>query len=469
MPKLSDTMEEGKIIRWLKQRGDQVAIGDVLAEVETDKANMELEAFDEGVLAEIRTPEGESAPVGAVIAVLGDAAAAKGAAASKGTPDAGWQDAAAARKHAAEPKDARVQRPADAQPEAVRSGLATKRPEPAPQREPPDEEEPEPERREPPPDEGEPEPAEVRRETAPSAKPRPGAAADAEPEPHVRASPLAKRRAREEGVALDRLRGTGPGGRIVERDVAAAVADAAPRQAAAPATRPVVASTGRRVEPGKMRQTTARRMAEAKRDIPHFYASSDVPMDECARLKEGLAELGGEYDGITYTHLVLKAVGLALRRVPEMNASLDGETIVLHETVHVGLATAVDEGLVVPVVRDCDRQPLGMLVAQVRGLVERARAGKFAADDLRGGTFTVSNLGMYPVSHFAAVVNPPQAAILAVGAVRAVPVVHAGEVVPGQVMTVTLSCDHRIVDGVLAGRFLRELVALLGSPLALVA
>ncbi len=197
-------------------------------------------------------------------------------------------------------------------------------------------------------------------------------------------------------MALDGMQGTGPGGRIVERDVEAALAGG--RQAeAAPGPRPVVAPSGRRIEPGKMRQTTARRMAEAKRDIPHFYASSDVPMDECARLKEGLGELGGEYDGITYTHLVLKAVGLALRRVPEMNASLDGETIVLHETVHVGLATAVDDGLVVPVVRDCDRQPLGMLVSQVRSLVERARAGKFGAEDLRGGTFTVSNLGMYPV------------------------------------------------------------------------
>jgi pyruvate dehydrogenase E2 component (dihydrolipoamide acetyltransferase) len=269
-------------------------------------------------------------------------------------------------------------------------------------------------------------------------------------------------------VDLEGVAGTGPGGRIVERDVEAELAGG--RQAdAAPGPRPVTAPSGRRIEPGKMRQTTARRMAEAKRDIPHFYASSDVPMDECAHLKEGLAELGGEYDGITYTHLVLKAVGLALRRVPEMNASLDGETIVLHETVHVGLATAVDDGLIVPVVRDCDRQPLGMLVSQIRSLVERARAGKFGAEDLRGGTFTVSNLGMYPVSHFAAVVNPPQAAILAVGAVRAVPVVRAGEVVPGQVMTVTVSCDHRIVDGVLAGRFLRELVSLLGSPLVLVA
>ena len=440
MPKLSDTMEEGKIIRWLKHRGDKVAIGDILAEVETDKANMEIEAFDEGVLTEIRTAEGEAAPVGGVIAVLGDGAAAS--------------------------KDGEQRPAADAKAPAHRAAKATERPEPA-RREPPDEEDPEPERREPP-DEDEPEPAEVGREPAPRPKTQPAAAPGRPAESRVLASPLARRRAREAGVALDGMEGTGPGGRIVERDVDAALAGG--RQAeTAPGPRPVVAPSGRRIEPGKMRQTTARRMAEAKRDIPHFYASSDVPMDECARLKEGLAELGGEYDGITYTHLVLKAVGLALRRVPEMNASLDGETIVLHETVHVGLATAVDDGLVVPVVRDCDRQPLGMLVSQVRSLVERARAGKFGAEDLRGGTFTVSNLGMYPVAHFAAVVNPPQAAILAVGAVRAVPIVRGGEVVPGQVMTVTLSCDHRIVDGVLAGRFLRELVSLLRSPLVLVA
>ena len=437
MPKLSDTMEEGKIIRWLKHRGDKVAIGDILAEVETDKANMEIEAFDEGVLTEIRTVEGEAAPVGGVIAVLGAAAEAS----TDGQP-----------RPAAEPK---AKAPA---PQAAKA----ERPEP--ERREPDEEEPEPERREP----DEEDPAEVRREPAQRPKVPPAATSGRPGELRVRASPLARRRAREAGVDLDGVKGTGPGGRIVERDVETALAGG--RQAeAVPGPRPVVAPSGRRIEPGKMRQTTARRMAEAKRDIPHFYASSDIPMDECAHLKEGLAELGGEYDGITYTHLVLKAVGLVLRRVPEMNASLDGETIVLHETVHVGLATAVDDGLIVPVVRDCDRQPLGMLVSQVRSLVERARAGKFGAEDLRGGTFTVSNLGMYPVSHFAAVVNPPQAAILAVGAVRAVPVVRGGEVMPGQVMTVTLSCDHRIVDGVLAGRFLRELVSLLGSPLVLVA
>jgi pyruvate dehydrogenase E2 component (dihydrolipoamide acetyltransferase) len=442
MPKLSDTMEEGRIIRWFKHQGDHVAIGEVLAEVETDKANMELEAFDEGTLAEVRTAEGESAPVGAVIAVLSEAGADAKAGAAE-TPEKGAPKPAAATAPAGAKKPQAAEEP---QPRAAASEEPADTPAP---------------------------PAPRPREGAQQPRPQ-------ESEGRVMASPLARRLARDRGVALDAIAGTGPGGRIVERDVEQAAATAAKRPPApeAPArprpvaavARPAAAETApRRVELGKMRRTTAKRMAEAKRDIPHFYASSDIGMDECTRLKEGLAELEGEYTGLTYTHLVLKAVGLVLRRVPEMNASLDDEAVVLHDTVHVGLATATDQGLVVPVVRDCDRQPLGALVAQVRGLVERARAGKFAADDLRGGTFTVSNLGMYPVSHFAAVVNPPQAAILAVGTVRSVPVVRDEEVVPGHLMTVTLSCDHRIVDGALAGRFLRELVRLLEAPLALVA
>jgi pyruvate dehydrogenase E2 component (dihydrolipoamide acetyltransferase) len=191
-------------------------------------------------------------------------------------------------------------------------------------------------------------------------------------------------------------------------------------------------------------------------------------MDEAARAKDALARLGGDFEGLTYTHLVLKAVGLALRQVPELNASYDGDAMILHDAVHVGLATATDEGLVVPVVRNCDRERLAEIVRQTQGLVERARSLHFAPDDLSGATFTVSNLGMFPVSDFAAIINPPQAAILAVGAVRTTPVVREGAVVPGRVMTVTLSCDHRILDGVLAGRFLRELKALLENPVALV-
>ncbi len=217
-----------------------------------------------------------------------------------------------------------------------------------------------------------------------------------------------------------------------------------------------------------MRRTTARRMAEAKRDVPHFYVTTEIAMDGVVRLKAELERLGGAWEGLTYTHLLLKATGLALRRVPEMNASLEGEgTLVVHEAVNVGLATAVDEGLLVPVVRACDATPLAELVRQVRELVERARSGRPGPDDLTGATFTLSNLGMYPVTAFAAVVNPPQAAILAVGAVREVPVVREGRVVPGAVMSVTLSCDHRIVDGALAGRFLRELKGLLEAPVAL--
>src|SRR5436309_2316606 len=295
MPKLSDTMEEGKILKWLKHPGERVAIGEIIAEVETDKANMELEAYDEGTLAEVRVQEGESAPVGAVIAVLsapGEGAAARPAAGAAKAP-------------------------------------AAKAPPPTP-------------------------------------------------------------------------------------------------RAAAPA------------------------------------------MAEAARLKEALATLEGEYEGLTYTHVVLKAVGLALTRVPELNASYDGDAMVLHEAVNIGVATAVDDGLVVPVVRHCDREPLAAIVRQARGLLERARSGRFASDDLTGATFTLSNLGMLPVTEFAAVINPPQAAILAVGTIRETPVVREGQIVPGRMMTVTVSCDHRIIDGVLAGRFLRELKGLLENPLALV-
>ena len=402
MPKLSDTMEEGKILRWLKHPGDHVAIGEIIAEVETDKANMELEAYDEGTLAEVRVQEGESAPVGAVIAVLaapGEGAGAKPAA-----------------------------KTATARPEAPRES---------------------------------PRPTVVRRAEPPA--PRAAAAP-------VKASPLARRIARDHDLDLARVSGTGPGGRVVQKDVEAAIAGrggAAPAAAkAVPAeTRP---AAGTRVELSRIRRTTARRMGEAKREIPHFYASAEIAMDDAARLKDMLTALAGEYTGLTYTHIILKAVGLALTRVPELNASYDGEAMMLHQGVNVGVATAVDDGLVVPVVRNCDREPLAAIVRQARGLLERARAGRFGAEDLTGGTFTLSNLGMLPVTEFAAVINPPQAAILAVGAIRETAVVREGQVVPGRMMTVTISCDHRIIDGVLAGRFLRELKALLENPLALV-
>jgi pyruvate dehydrogenase E2 component (dihydrolipoamide acetyltransferase) len=412
-------MEEGKVLKWHKKVGDPVAIGDVVAEVETDKANMELEAFDEGVLAEVRLAEGESAPVGAVIAVLtepgGERAAAQAAKPAAKPPPAPSRPAAA-------PDDREARRPA-----LVRKAPAEKPAEKPPPREP--------------------------------AAPR-----DAE---RVKASPLARKVARERDVDLARIEGTGPGGRIVEKDVEAALtrSEPAPRRPA-PAERAV--GVGKRVELSRIRRTTAKRMGESKREVPHFYAASEMRMDEAVRLKDQLAALGGDFDGITFTHVLLKAVGLALTRVPELNGSYDGDALVLHDAVNVGLATAVDDGLVVPVVRSCDSAPLATIVREARALVARARSGRFAADDLTGGTFTVSNLGMYPVSEFAAVINPPQAAILAVGTIREAAVVESGRLVPGRLMTVMLSCDHRIIDGVLAGRFLGELKALLEHPVALV-
>jgi pyruvate dehydrogenase E2 component (dihydrolipoamide acetyltransferase) len=423
MPKLSDTMEEGKILRWMKRPGDRVAIGEIIAEVETDKANMELEAYDEGVLSELRLAEGESAPVGAVIAVLAEPGEAK-------APPAGKKTAAA--------KQPAPEKGAPEKPAPPAEKRAAAKPEPA------------------------------REPWRPTVVRRP-----APEDEHVKASPLARRIARDRDLDLRTVSGSGPGGRIVEKDVEAALAgraqpSAEPKPApAAPRGAPAPAPAGR-VELSRIRRTTAKRMGEAKREIPHFYATAEIAMDEAVRLKEALVGLGGEYDGLTYPHLLVKAVGLALRRVPELNASYDGDAMVLHEAVNVGVATAVDDGLVVPVIRNCDREPLAAIVRQARGLLERARSGRFGGEDLSGGTFTVSNLGMYPVSEFAAVINPPQAAILAVGTIRETPVVRDGQVVVGRMMSVTVSCDHRIIDGVLAGRFLRELKGLLENPLALV-
>jgi pyruvate dehydrogenase E2 component (dihydrolipoamide acetyltransferase) len=413
MPKLSDTMEEGKILKWLKQPGDHVKSGDLLAEVETDKANMEIESFDEGVVQELKVKEGDSAPVGSVIAVLG----AEGEAPAPSKPAAKKDESKKDEPKKDEPKKA------EAQPE----------PKPVPKAAP--------------------------APTAPAGKEAGG----------VKASPLAKKIASERGVDLSTVRGSGPGGRIVREDVEGA-GGAVPAATAPPSARlaDTPAPSAGRQELSRTRKTTAKRMADAKRDIPHFYASADLDMAEAVRVREQLVKLGGSFDGVTVTHLLVKACGMALRRVPEMNASPDVDGIVIHEHVNVGIATATDQGLLVPVIRDVDTSPIADVVARARAVVGRARAGKPGGDDLSGATFTISNLGMFPVSHFAAVVNPPQAAILAVGTIRDVPIVRDGAVVPGKLMTVTLSCDHRVVDGALAGRFLGELKTLIENPLALV-
>jgi pyruvate dehydrogenase E2 component (dihydrolipoamide acetyltransferase) len=448
MPKLSDTMEEGTILKWLKREGDTVARGEVIAEVETDKADMELEAEAAGTLREIKVGAGQSAPVGAVLALLDEDGAAQ-------ARERGGQ-AAAGREGG--PRDA-----AD-----------TERKESAPERRP-----------------------------AGARAPATGAPERAA-EP-AKASPSARHLADEHGIDLASVRGSGPGGRIVKEDVAAAV-EAQTRRAEAPrretagdgpgrAERPregaggegragepaeaarraretraeePPAPTAERHEMSRMRQSIARRMTEAFREIPHFYVTAEIDMTEAVRLKQALQASELFATPITYTHMVLKATALALRRHPRLNSSYRDGAIEVKGEINLGMAVAVEDGLIVPIVRRADELPLGEIAAQARRLAERASQGRFDRDDLSGGTFTVSNMGMLDIEHFTAVINPPQAAILAVGAIKERPVVRGGVIVPARTMRVTLSCDHRIIDGVMAGRFLEELKRLLESPIVLV-
>jgi pyruvate dehydrogenase E2 component (dihydrolipoyllysine-residue acetyltransferase) len=391
MPKLSDTMEEGKILRWLKKPGDRVAKGEALAEVETDKADMELESESAGVLGEILVDEGGSAAVGQKIATLADGGANGGAAPGNGSAAAGEE---AAEERSAAPL---VERPAKPPVAARTEDRPARRTVPPPT---------------------------TPRATGPRPMPKPAAAVEP---PAQTSSP----------------------------------ADASATPAKTPAA-------GAREELSRIRRTVARRMAESKRDVPHFYMTVEIEMAECAKLKTSLGTARPDA-GVSYTHLLLRAVALALAEHPRINAHYVPEDVVeFPDGIHLGIAVALDEGLIVPVLHDCESKDVFEIAASARALVERVRAGKAEGGDLSGGTFTVSNLGMYPIDEFAAVINPPQAAVLAVGALAERPVVRDEKVVASTTMRVTLSSDHRVIDGAEAARFLATLKSFLESPLRLV-
>jgi pyruvate dehydrogenase E2 component (dihydrolipoamide acetyltransferase) len=413
MPKLSDTMEEGKILKWLKQVGDAISAGEVIAEVETDKADMELEAVESGVLSAIRVTAGDSAPVGAVIAVV----------------DAEGRTAESPARAAPERKA------------AIDEGKAAQ--------------------------------AEEKKAVARprAAKPSPAAGESAGPTSHagdaseVKASAAARALAVERGIDLTTVHGSGPAGRIVSEDVEA-TSTRSERPAAAPAPgAPVVAE---RHPLSRMRQSIARRMSDAFRDIPHFAVTAEIDMSEAVRLKAALEKNGTFAVPVTYTHLVLKATACALTRHPRLNASYRDGALEVHAEVNLGMAVAVEDGLIVPVLRRADERSLADLAAEARRLVALTTQGRFASEDLSGGTFTVSNMGMLDIEAFTAVINPPQAAILAIGSIKPRAVVRDGAVVAAHTMFITVSCDHRIIDGVMAGRFLEELKTLLESPIGLV-
>jgi pyruvate dehydrogenase E2 component (dihydrolipoyllysine-residue acetyltransferase) len=453
MPKLSDAMETGKVIKWLKKEGDAVKGGDVILEIETDKANVEIEAFGAGVLRKIVVEEGGTVPVGEMIGVIADP-----------TEDISSLTAAPAKPAtpapaAAAPAPADRPAPAPAAAPAAPSG---------------------------------PLPAMESYQSVPATTAvvplAPAVAAAVAPVSaggRVKASPLARKIAGQTGVDLQLIQGTGPGGRIIRRDVEAAKAP--PRPAAVPAAAPQPAGAPRPtavparpqfvipprpeaefedVAMSPMRAAIAKRMPMSKAPVPHFYVTSEVAMDEVWTLREQLNALDGQ-PKISVTDMVIKAVALALLKNPGVNAQLNGQAIRVHHRAHIGIAVALDQGLITPVLRDCDVKPLARIAVESRDLAERARGGKLRAQEISGATFSISNLGMYDVEEFSAIINPPEGAILAVGSVLQKPVVEDGELRVGRRMKMTISCDHRVMDGAMGARFLQDVKRLLEEPLRL--
>jgi len=425
MPKLSDTMEEGTIVEWKKKTGDEVKAGDVLAEVESDKATFDLEAETGGVLS-ILVEQGVPAKIGAPIATIGEASAAPAKEKAKAPP------AAAKSK---QPETA-------AKPAEEQEPVAASAP---PAEQPADET-----------DERAPEPV----------------AASTEDGEHVKASPLAKRLAAEMGVDIASLKGSGPDGRIVKEDVLAAAGGkkaGEPRRPTPAVSRPSGPDV-EIVEPTRMQATIARRMAEAKSTVPEFTVTVEARVDEAVSMRQQLKESVPGAEKVTMTDMLVRACALALRKFPEVNASWVEGRFQRKRAVNIGLAVAPSQGmgLLVPVVHDADTKDLIQISIESRQVIERARSGRPGEGDLSGATFSISNLGMFGVDEFVAIINPPEAAILAVGAIKDVPVVEEGRIVPGKVMRMTLSVDHRVFYGATAAQFMAEVKRLIENPVTLV-
>jgi pyruvate dehydrogenase E2 component (dihydrolipoamide acetyltransferase) len=432
MPKLSEQMESGKIIKWLKKEGERVQSGDILAEVETDKADVEMEAFGGGVLRKILVPAGNKAPVGSLIAVIAD-------------------ENEDINSVVAQAGGGMADRPAAVAPQPKSEDPAARKPAPSKGPEAP----------------ASPRVAEVvaQQPAATMAPARPSADGG-----RVKASPLARKIAAQSGVDLKLIQGSGPGGRIVRRDVEAAQSSPA-AAAAAPALRPVAQpSVGgpefEDVPLTSMRSAIAKRMPLSKAPVPHFYVTSEVAMDRAWALREELNTLEGQ-PKISINDFIIRACALTLLHHPGVNASFQGESIRVFHRVHMGIAVALDEGLITPVLRDAHAKPLAQIAVEARDLAERARQRKLRTQELSGATFSISNLGMFDVRDFSAIINPPEGAILAVGAVRKVPVVTEDGLGVGRRMALTISCDHRVMDGAMGARYLQDVKKLLEEPLRL--
>ncbi len=421
MPKLGDTMEEGKILRWLKQEGDTVKKGDALAEIETEKVNIEVESFFAGTLRKILVPAGETMAVGAPIALVGAANEALPAAANATQASAPAAQPVAAAAPAAQTAQAAPATPSTpAQPQIPASGNG--------------------------------------HVAAPFATGETGG--------RIFISPIARHIAAEHNLDIAQIQGTGPGGRIIRADVEAALARQESGQPAAAAQAAPVEA----VALSQMRKTIAKRLQQSMQTAPHFYVTMTIDTTRLGEFRNAVNEYAATLPQpvkVSFNDLIVKAVATALTHMPEVNVSFDGERLLFKKAINVGVAVALPEGLIVPVVRDADKRGVLDIARESKRLVDAARAGKLKPEDFSGGTFSVSNLGMFGVDEFTAIINPPESAILAVGAIVPTPVVANGQVVVRDQMKVTLSVDHRALDGAVAARFLQDLKRLLEQPLGM--
>ncbi|MFZ9942108.1 MAG: pyruvate dehydrogenase complex dihydrolipoamide acetyltransferase [Bacteroidia bacterium] len=413
MPKMSDTMTEGVVAKWHKQVGDMVKSGDLVAEIETDKATMEFESFQEGVLLYKGVEEGKSAPVDGILAIFGKAG----------------EDYTALLESEKSKQATPVAAPA---PKAAPAPATTV-------------------------------PATVKPTPAPVSVHTPVVAPTLHDD-RVKASPLAKRLAMEKGIDLSRIPGTGDGGRIVKRDVDWFKPGMVPTMGRVAASG-VTSESFEEMAVSQMRKTIARRLSESKNTAPHFYLTMDICMDRCADARESINAVAGLK--ISFNDMVIKASAAALRQHPKINSSWLEDRIRINHHINIGVAVAVDEGLLVPVVRYADTKTLSEINAEVKVFASKAKEKKLQPSDWEGNTFTISNLGMFGIDEFTAIINPPDACILAVGGIREVPVLRNGQLSNASMMKVTLSCDHRVVDGVTGAKFLQTLKGLLENPVIL--
>ncbi|HEU4796473.1 MAG TPA: pyruvate dehydrogenase complex dihydrolipoamide acetyltransferase [Pyrinomonadaceae bacterium] len=432
MPKLSPTMEEGQIARWLKKEGDKVSMGEPLAEIDTDKATMEMQALANGVLRKIIVNEGEAAPLGQLIAIIGE-------------PN---EDIASLLSEApAAPAPAKK----EAEPPPPPPAQAQAAPPPPPQ------------------------------QAAAAAAGREvgnGRQAAAAPAGRVIVSPLAARMAAESGLDLRSIQGSGPGGRIIKKDIEAALSQpkAAPAEQRYPRAvetarfqpAPVASASAYRDEPAtQIRQTIAKRLVTSLGPVPHFFLTTDIEMDRAAEMRKGINALDPDLK-LSINDIIIKVTAAALIQHPEVNASFQEKFVRYYEHADIGVAVAIEDGLITPVVRAADQKSLSQIAAEVRELAERARTKKLKPEEYTGATFSISNLGMFGIDEFTAVINPPEGGILAVGAMTPKPVVRDNEIVVRQMMRVTMSCDHRVIDGATGAKFLQTFKKILENPLYLV-